>query len=142
MYLKIRSAENNSWIYIDGFVRLEAKDESVLHYKMTEEERSSLRYPVETLSSIVVRKALSQLSPESNVNVRVLLDDDILSKDCETKNQIRFRILTCVVRDENGRESDQSVLINTEAYLCSDRGHTMDRFIVNRYRDGSCQRSS
>lgn len=108
MYLKIRDLHNKCWEYIYNFDRLSVDD---IRRVGTAGEDSS--------------KDLFAACVAEETNLSII--------DPEFAPLGNYMKITCVTEskgDDNGREF--SLVFNTYAFLCSERGHTMDRFIVNR----------
>lgn len=130
MYLKIRDTLNATWMYIEGFVRLEALDPRTQSFIRSVDEEKHSKIP---FSSKLLREHLfahDEYLREASV---IVFDDEFLMQDANEHNVLHYRVVRCVERKED-KETFYYVAFNTEGYLCSDHGHTMDRFVVHRLR--------
>lgn len=124
MYLKIRDSVTEEWVYLDDFDRLEAPDLATININVSDQESIGL-----TMDDL---KARIFGSDEEVAEARVVvLDGKLLMQDYMETGKIRYQLLRCVAEDETG-ETFYTVALNTSAFLCGERGHTMDRFIVHR----------
>ena len=109
MYLKVRDTAGESWNYVGNVIRVVASD-------------------VETVDAIASSEAVDL------VNDRIdTIQPDLLVMDSKYLTRGSFMTVTCTTDGSPGNPpGEYCVVFNTFAFLCSDHGDTMDRFVVNR----------
>lgn len=122
MYLKIMDSKKGVWVYIDDFNRLEAPKKK--SFKPSED---ILLNRVEDLETLLLKHD----EDVTHAYLKVL-DTNLMLEDLLNDRPITYQVIRCWKELADGTESYFNVAFNTVVFLCSDRGHTMDRFVLHK----------
>jgi len=122
MYLKIRDSVKDVWIYIDDFNRLEASPSKKFNPDKNTE--------IETVNDL--KPILMRADEEVAHAAITVFDPKLMLKNLQDARPIEYQVIRCIKDISDDEETYFDIAFNTVAFVCSDRGHTMDRFIIHK----------